>query len=185
MHNQGYKVRVNDQQVISSKRVTCLSEGGDWNYLVEISFRVELRWQWIAQGRCLQDELVFRKVLMMLRDGFWVVILNWKGLNLKNWIFVFNGGNRFCSRVYLDLQAWFFSETSSTIHREGYGVVLEGEWSDLIKKVWWLESCLSVTCWGSVVELLTCFSLNSVCFHFSTKKEGQWRLDQSCGGFCF
>lgn len=42
VNNQDSNYGVKLQQVISSKMVTCLSEGDECNYLIEIGFRVEL-----------------------------------------------------------------------------------------------------------------------------------------------
>lgn len=133
MINQNSKHGVNDQWMISSWLVTCLSEGCEFSYLIGISFRYELRWVGASQMKCWECELRFRKVQVIIREGFWVVGSSWKALKLKNRIFVFNGETRVCSKMILDFQD-VFSGTPSRIYREGDGVVLRQKIYGLFKK---------------------------------------------------
>lgn len=74
MVNQNLKHGVNDQWMISSWMLTCLNEGGEWNYLIGIGFRYELRWVGAAQVRCWEGELRFGKVLVMfMMDSGWLI----------------------------------------------------------------------------------------------------------------
>lgn len=150
--------------MISSGMVAYLSEGDKCSYLIEISFRMELRWVWVAQVRCYEGELVFGKALVIFMDGFWALGLNGNDSELENGNSVFNGETRFWSRVFLVLQAWFLDGKPSPILGKVMGLIDERMreiWSEIEsdpKHAW--ECDFGDTSW----HVLTWFALPTIWF---------------------
>lgn len=145
--------------------VTCLSEGGEWNYLIGIDFIVELRWVWVAQGRCFQGELVFGKAWVRLRYGFWALGSRWNGIELENGNYVFEGEIQFCNRGFMDSKAWLMKGIPSPIYREGVGMVFMEKVGGSFKKMVSSKNDKTwETWWTSVTEFWPVIPLHPVCF---------------------
>lgn len=103
--------------------VTCLSENGECNYLIKLSFWWRFRRVWIAQGRWLQVVLMFQKAWRRLSEGSWVVKWSWNNSKLGNRNSILREENQICSRDLLALKFWFFHGTPFPIYREGVWIV--------------------------------------------------------------